>query len=572
MNRKLLYCIVLLLFISNFSLAQKSKLYKSGKKTVSVPYADINDAFSINSNDFLAVSYHVKGLFRTNASVHSKAISKFNIYKFDDQFELIQKTSLQRDIYGKRVYFEKLLKFGDNTWLFFSYSNIDSKKNYLFIQKFDQHNLEIEGDPIKVAEMPYIRDRLNYGYYDFLISKDGKYLMIFGIYKYANSKNFFSKFKKQDEENKIQSTVWVLNDKIEIVNYVKKLNLKSISSNKLSVLDYAIGNDGSILLLGSEKLKEEKKKKFKIKKSIEDKIEAKKFVIVKVDTAGETKEYDFINKKISIIDMKMALNPVSGNIYAICLYSERLKGAKGVLNIELSYDDLSEINFDKLYFSDNLIKEANTRKTIFKKRKKTKEKEETEETEEKPKNKYLSKKDEVREDTLKNNEDIHSSNQEISNLSKVVHISFDKSGNPIVIFEKQWLEIVVESRTDSKGATTTTTTYHYYYDNVILCKIENSKISSNKVILKQGVIVNFKKSMGFDCIENDEKIILLYGDKTAEFDKVDLNTNLKNGRSYKETKYKILSYYKTKILAPNKMLVFKFKSKHRLELELIQIK
>lgn len=564
MNKKLVYSLLLLFLGASLSFAQKSKVFNSGTKVVRVPLAYVHDAISVNSNDFLVVSYQVRGIYKRMSAMYDetsivlKNNSRFNIYKFDDQLELIQKTSLERNIYGKRVWFEKLLKLGDNIWLFFSYSNVDAGKNYLFAQKFDPHNLEMEGDPIKVAEMPYKKKRYNYGYYNFTFSPDGNFLMIAGVPAYTPSKRLF-RFKKEETANDPTLTAWVLNDKLEIVNYAKKVKLSSSGATKLSIFDYIVGNDGSITFLGSEN-KTEKTKRVRSKKKGEITIENKKFVVAHIDSTGDVKEYNFNSKDVRILDLKMAFNSVTGNLCAVGLYSELLKGAKGVISLELSSEDLSEISFNKSQFSDEFIKSANTRKTLLKKGRKTKE------TEEKPKSKYLSKKDKDNSDDSKDKkEGNYNSKEEIANLSKVVSVNFDNTGNPIGVFEKQWLDIVTTTTRNSNGSTTTTTTYYYYYDDAVICKVENGDISASQVIKKQTVLVNYSRPKGLDCLENDDKLLVLYGDKTVEFDKEDLKSNTKNGSTKRETNYKMLGFRKQ--LASNKILVFKPKGRHRLELQ-----
>ncbi len=554
---------MLLLFAGTAAFAQKGKVYNSGKKVVRVPLAYVHDAISVNTSDFLVVCYQVRGLYKGISAAYGekdmilKNNSRLNIYKFDDQLNLIQKKSIERNIYGKRVWFEKLLKFGDNFWLFFSYSNIQTGKNYLFAQKFDPHNLELENEPIKVAEMLYKKKRYNYGYYNFSFSPDGNFLMIAGIP--TSVKPGWFRIKSNSDKDESTVTAWVLSQEMQIVNYAKKIKLSS-QTKKLFLIDYIVGNDASITFLGGE-AKEEKSKKKRFKKKADDKIKTIKFVVAHMDSLGEMSEYNFSSKDVNLIDVKMAFNPVTGNLSVLGLYSELLKGAKGVLNIQLESDDLSEVTFEKAQFSDAFIKDCNaksTTKSVKRKRKETTEKD-------KPKSKYLSKKDKESESSDKKTDGKNKSDDEIGVLNTVVALNFDSEGNPIAIFEKQWLVIVVSKTKNSNGSTTTTTTYYYNYGDAVICKIKDGEIASSQTLKKWAELINIKREHGFDCLEDDDNVLILYGDKTVEYNKEDLKPDKKSGSTKKEAFYKINGM--SKKLADNKILITRAKNKRKLELQ-----
>lgn len=574
-----LYYIIVLCFLSYCTYAQKSKKISTAKKIIKVPNSLIVDAFSINSNEFILCAYNSSGfLKRVSFGWGAKENNKFEVCKIDNDLNVVMKATLNQEMYGKRVTIHKLLKFGEKAWIFFSYSNIETQKNYLFAQKFDYINLELEDEPIKVAEMPFKKNRDNFGYYEFDLSENGKYLIISGIPNYHSRQlSIFGIKGKERSKSDGSLTAWVFNDNMEIINYQKKVKL-SEGSKKLYIKNTLIGNDGSFAFVGAEDKKEEKRS---FLKKLLDKVTPYEFLLVQYDSAGESHNYSFKSKNLKIIDLKAVINNNTGNYQIMALYTDNYKGAKGIVSASLSSDDFSELNYSKIPFSDEFVKESNKRfdskstKTQKKSKKKKEDEENNENKDEKPKSKYLGKLDKEKEendDTEKEEkkETKSSSKVEISKLTKVIDILFDDIDNPIGIFEKQWLEIVTTTSTDSKGRSTTTTNYYYYYGDVVIAKIDSGELSQTQTIRKKGYLVNIYYPEGAMVVSNENKVIVAYKDQQIEYDKTDLKTKYKNASTNRDLRYRMTGF-KIK-LSPNKAIVTRPKTIRKLEIELIHAK
>lgn len=590
--------VLFLITISTYSFAQKSKEVIFTKKSIKVPCAFIHDAFSINSSEFIMVSYHTKNIFLrklsmiSNPSITLKNNSRLEVYKIDENLNLVMKKTINREIAGKRVWIEKLIKIGDNVWMFYSYSNVETKTNYLFAQKFDHINLELVDEPIKVAELPYFKKRFRYGFYNFNLSENGNYLMISGI-PYNTSGSLF---KPQNSDYSSSFTVWVLNQNMEIVNYAKKIKFEG-GSKEVYLNSSIMSNDGSFLFVWSKESIKESKKKRGLLKNLFGNTSIYEYSLLQYDSLGESHNYSFKDKNLNLLDIKASVNNSTGNYCVMGLYTENKKGAKGIFSLQLSPDELSELSYVKQPFSDAFVKNANLKfdnkssKREPKKSKKKKEDEESkDESDDKPKSKYLGKLKKESEDTVDieetkkeskskkdENEDKEekkdkrsTSKNEITNLNHVIDIEYDENDNPIGIFEKQWTIVVTSTTRNSNGTSSTKSTYYYYYGDVVVAKIENEEIAQTQIIRKNGYLVNIYYPQGINVVSNDNKLILTYKDKHIEYNKDDLGSKNKNATTNRELKYKMTGFQRR--LSQNKSIITRPLGFKKIEIEYIKAK
>lgn len=531
----------------NFLLAQNSREVTIVEKNIKLGKLPLDKAFYSNSTDIILSSFF-KNSQHTKSKI-SKKYNYFNLIKINEDLDLIDRKKISNNMFGKRMNIENIIKFGEKGWLFFSYSNIETKKNYLFAQKFDFINLELEDEPIKIAEVKYYKNnRELYGNYIFKLSANKKYLMITNIpwYSEESVRRIYGIIKvKVKEKGGGPITTWVFNQNMEIINYLKNVKITGSSSKTvyLNTENMFISDNGNMYFVGLDK-KIADRKMFSNKSDFQ-RTEKTEYTIALYDTSNKLYTYELKRKGLVITDLQIKVNEITGNFFIMGLYSKNRKGAHGIVCIELSKENLSEISYTKKPFSDDFILSANKRydknvndndsKKSKKKKKDDNDEKGEEEKDNKPKSKYLEKFNnneydtkEVKDTTINKTENDESNvKEDINNLSCIVDIEFDENNNPIGIFEKQWL-VITTTTTSSNGKTTTSTTYTYYYGDIVLIKIENNDISQTKILRKLGKVSNFQNPTGTSIVSNDKKIIFYYDNHTVEFNKEDLSTKYKN--------------------------------------------
>ncbi|MBT8327898.1 MAG: hypothetical protein KJP21_09255, partial [Bacteroidia bacterium] len=192
----------------------------------------------------------------------------FYVQSYDEDMNLIDEKRLNLSVYDKDLELEEIVKFKGEYYLFLSFKNVDKKKMYLFYSRFDHHDLQMDGDLTKIAQVGLGGKSKEYTWpsFDISVSDNENFIVVFGKdatkRKKSKKRGFFKRSGGSSSSStgthNFKFTYWVLDDDFEIVNYEKKHNLKiENSSDKFYVRDYAIDDEGAIYILGKNSVVDE---------------------------------------------------------------------------------------------------------------------------------------------------------------------------------------------------------------------------------------------------------------------------------------------------------------------------
>lgn len=491
--------VIVLLFTSLLTFAQsKIKVKEQHGDVFKQDGRYIEDIFALPSGGFWSITSGYKG------NAFSGGVRTFFVQSYDDNMNLIKEKPLNLNFNSRELTLEKIVRFQKDYYVFLSFENVAKKKTYLFYALFDQYDLKIDGDLTKVAEikLPGKRDRMKKGSFDISVSDNENYVVIFGNdpEKLPAKRGFFSRSSTTNDEvgtHTFKFTYWVLDKDFQIVNYDKKHQLQlENSSDKFYVRDYSIDNEGSIYILGKNKVVDElsrsERRAQKTAKWVD--INKSAFVVEKINPDGSS----IIQKTAEnalFVDMDLLFDN-EGNINLLGLVGEQFYNqliTTGVYRLKLDNANLEVLTeaiapFEAVVLENvNDIQEAEA--DLSKRRKRKLEKKEAKLTQEQKDFKEVSKRAAL-------------------NANFIAYSGLDEQGDAVLVLEERHVRVVTTTTTDANGNTITRTTYYYHYDDLIMAKFIEDTVYQN-YYKKSFVTVNIDLNNSIDASLKDGEVNIM---------------------------------------------------------------
>jgi len=436
----------------------------------------------------------------------------YYIQRYDKNLDLVEQKQLDIDHLGKNLAFEKLVKFQNEFYVFSTFVNKKNKKKYLFYSKLNVEKMALEGSFIKVAEVkdPAAKTGYEESSFDISLSKDEKYMVVFGkdaepIKK--KSKSFFGKSSKQSKIGTydFKFTFWVLDKDFEIVNYEKNyaVTLKE-SSDKFYVRDFAVDDKGAIYILGKNNVVDEltRAEVKSNKRATWVDINKSAFVLEKINADGTTEQYITPENDL-FVDMNILFDK-KGNINLVGLNGEQVYAklaTTGVSRIVLDNDNLDEISNVNDNFTEDVLENVNDIMESEKAIDNMKNGNRKGRIQKKAKKKLAKM-------TPEQKAYFDIKKRAALNVNSIAFSGLDENGDAMIVLEEQHLEIVTTTYTDANGRTTTTTTYYYHYDDLIFTKFIGDDVVQN-YYKKSFVSINAPLQKSMDVSLKDGELTVM---------------------------------------------------------------
>jgi hypothetical protein len=163
---------------------------------------------------------------------------------FNNEFEGTKSFDLEIKENGNNCEVEEILQLNNKLYIFYSYANNGSKKNWLFVKEIDKGSLQPKGESKKLAEIDFAgKSNSNNGEFDFKVSRDSSRILVSYHLPYDKSESQKIGFNVLDDN---MNSLWENNVTLP---YQDKL---------FDIETYKIDNAGNVYLLGviySEKRK-----------------------------------------------------------------------------------------------------------------------------------------------------------------------------------------------------------------------------------------------------------------------------------------------------------------------------
>jgi len=231
MFRKLIFLLTISLIAPILLSAQeqdKRFQVKWGKETTEPSNTMLSKIVSWNKAGFYAVR------LKANNQSSEEGPSKVFLERYDPSMNLVKSRELDLKYKKKKRQFEDLLMIGGNLYFLTSFNNMGKRINYLFAQKVNLNNLQVDRDLQLISQIP-TRNKYRDGAFKSHISRDSNKVLIYSELPYK--KNEPERFALNIFDNQLQE-LW---DKDIALPY---------DDNQFVVEDYQIDNQGNVYLLG----------------------------------------------------------------------------------------------------------------------------------------------------------------------------------------------------------------------------------------------------------------------------------------------------------------------------------
>ena len=437
----------------------------------------IDDVFELPSGGYWSITSRLEGS-GVGGLIFNVAKYKwvYFVQSYDEDMNLIKEKRLNLTFYDKDLAIEKIVRFQKDYYIFLSFENVEKKKTYLFYALFDQYDLRIDGDLTKVAQIKLGNksNNMTAGSFDISVSDNENYVVIFGNEPQAipRKRGFFRRSSSNSDDDDgthiFKFTYWVLDKHFEIVNYEKKHQLKlENSSDKFYVRDYSIDDEGSIYILGKNKIVDELSRSERRSKKTDKWVDINKsaFVIEKINSDGSSIIESTAENEL-FIDMDILFDN-DGNVNLVGLVGEQFYSkliTTGVYRLKLDNNNLeilSEVTAPFESFVLENINDIQEQEANYSKRRKRR----------------VAKRE--KKLTQEQKDFLEVSKRAALNANFIAYSGLDDNGDAVIILEEQHLEIRTTTTTDANGNTTTTTTYYYHYDDLIMAKFIEDDVVQN---------------------------------------------------------------------------------------------
>lgn len=468
----------------------------------------IEDVFELSTGGYWSITSRIEG-----SGVGGLGLMKmrtiFFLQKYDEEMNFIREKRLNLTFEDKVLGMERIVKFKGEYYIFLTFDNIKKKKTYLFYALFDHHDLKIDGDLTKVAEIGLGSKATNTspGSFDISVSDNEDFLVIFGNEPQRLPSRKRGLFRRSGGSSSddvgthtFKFTYWVLDEDFQIINYDKKHELKiENSSDKFYIRDFAIDNQGSLYILGKNKIVDELTRSERRRSKKLNWIDVKKsaFILQKVSPDGSIETISTPESEL-FVDMDILFDK-EGNVNLIGLTGEQFYNSLVTTGLYRSVHDGETLDLlaeagDLL--DPDILKEVNDiqeRESNLSKRGKKRLKR---------KEKKLTKQEKEQREISK---------RAALNANYIAFSGLDEEGDAILVLEEQHVRVVTTTTTNSDGTTTTTTTYYYHYDDLIMAKFIGEEVMQN-YYKKSFVSVNVPLTNSMDvAIKDGEMSIMTQG-------------------------------------------------------------
>lgn len=357
------------------------------------------------------ITENKSGVYVWRSSVNSFKQSKHKIEYYSPKLERIQSANLDLRFKDKKMDLEGFSVINGKVYVFSTFTNVERKKSYLFVQSFNEKTLSVRNDLKKIAEFDIDRrrDALT-GYYNSRISKDENRFLIY--YKLPYRRNENEKFGMHVFDSEFNE-IW--HKQVEL----------PYSDELFKVRDYKLDDNGNVYIIGKlyqEKVKDERR----------GNVNYSYVIISYTENGNKVNKFPVSLPNLFLVDMQIAITP-EFEIICAGFYSESsTRSAKGAYYLRLdpktnTVKSQSYKDFDFNFITENLSERQ--KKKASKKEKK-------------------------------------GENVEINNVY-VDEIIMRDDGGAVIIGEMYYMYIT--SSTDTNGRTTYR--YHYVYGDILLISI-----------------------------------------------------------------------------------------------------
>jgi len=173
-------------------------------------------------------------ILRQKVLRNANAKPKVWVEHFNREMKLVRSEEMDLKYKNKQRDFENVLYLGGKLYLLTSFNNTAKKRNYLFKQEINPKTLAVNKNLEMICETE-ARNKEVEGTFAYSISKDSSNLLIYNELPYENKDPERYGFRVFDQDFKL---VW---EKNVVLAY---------NSDKFTVEDYRIDNDGNVYLLG----------------------------------------------------------------------------------------------------------------------------------------------------------------------------------------------------------------------------------------------------------------------------------------------------------------------------------
>lgn len=464
------------------------------------------DVFELSTGGYWSISrtYEGGGVMG-GGLLRSKRV--FYVQSYDEDMNLVNDKRLNLSISDKDLELEEIVKFKGEYYLFLSFKNVEKKKMYLFYTRFDHHDLKLDGDLTKVAEVSLGGKSKDYSWpsFDISVSDNENYIVLFGQdatkNKSSKKRGFFRKSNKSSSKStgthNFKFTYWVLDKNFDIVNYEKKHNLKvENSSDKFYVRDYSIDDNGAIYILGKNSVVDEltRQEVRSNNRSAWVDINKSAFILEKINPDGTT-VMQVTPEETLYVDMDILFDK-DGNVNLLGLAGEQVYSklvTTGVSRIVLDNENLDILLSVSKDFESEVLENINDIQEV-----------------EASLNKRQKKRRKRRERKLTAEEKAYNeiAKRAALNVNFIAYSGLDEEGDAVIVLEEQHLVVVTTTTTDANGNTTTTTTYYYHYDDLIMAKFIGDEVVQN-YYKKSFVSVNVPLQKSLDVLLKDGEINIM---------------------------------------------------------------
>lgn len=450
------------------------------------------------------------------------SIGQDMVQKLDKDLNLVEEKKLDLYYDGKFMQLEEIVQFKHEFYLFMSYVNVKKKKKYLFYTLFDPYSLAPEGEIYKVAEVKAATEkRMRKGSFHIAVSNNENFILISGndaqnIPK--KRKSFFGRSSSSSStkgDHTFKFTYWVMDEKMQIVNYVKRHELIiENSSDKFFVRQVTVDDSGSVYILGQNTVIEEYNSMGERLKAGKSKsIQTAAFILEKIDPDGFNYQYK-TNEGEIFVDMRLLFTK-DGKPLLVGLSGEEYTLTKSVLTTgvyRVSFDKelnvISELNES---FSDEVLEGVNDIRereaNMSDRRRRRSERRDARRSEEQQAMRELAKKAAL-------------------NINSIQFAGIDENGEPVIVLEERYVIVVQHTTTNANGSTTTTYTYYYHYEDLIMVKFTEDEVLQN-FQKKTFVSVNNSLDRGLDVSLKNGNITIL-----AQQNIIRANSDLSHVKEY----------------------------------------
>ncbi len=497
-------------FILSFTVvlasAQKIKVREEHGDVFKTKGFNIEDIFELSTGGYWSIGSRWEGSGLGGFVSFVKAKKIYYVQNFDEDMNFAGEKRLNLTFMDKDLVMNKIVKFKGEYYIFLTFDNIEKKKTYLFYALFDHHDLRIDGDLTKVAEISLGSKATNSypGSFDVSVSDNENFLVVFGNepvkIKRKKRRLFGNRSSSSGSDvgtHTFKFTYWVLDRDFQIVNYEKKHELEiENSSDKFYVRDYAVDEEGSIYILGKNSIVDELSRSERRKKKTSSWREYNKsaFIIEKIDIDGLTYQQATPEEEF-FIDMDILFDQ-DGDVNLVGIIGEQVYSrlvTTGVYRLLLDKDNLDVLSSVGSEFDEEVLENINDiqeRESNLSNRRKRRVKR---------REAKMSKEEKAYREVAK---------RAALNANFIAFSGIDENGDAIIVLEEQHLEIVTTTTTNANGVTTTTTTYYYHYDDLIMAKFIEDEVVQN-YYKKSFVSVNRPLTKSMDVALKDGEVNIM---------------------------------------------------------------